>query len=186
MPALNPPTTLKLKRLAISAFLLVHMAAVGLWCLPGGEIRRRLDFWTPYYILPLGLGQVWDMFAPEPMKPTMELEAIVDDSQGISRTFNFLHMVDVPPWERFLHLRDAKLTAGLLHPGEKPHRMQVARHVVRSLKLANADFPLTVELRYQVRWPVPIEAAPDGAPPAPTVHVLARYRFEEPREAQPW
>jgi hypothetical protein len=178
-------TTLKLKRLAISAFLLVHMAAVVLWNLPGGEVRRRLDFWTPFYILPLGLGQVWDMFAPEPMKPTMELEAVVDDNRGISHTFGFLHMVDVPPWRRFLHVRDSKLTAGLLHASMKQHRMMLARHVVRSLDLAESDFPLTLELRYQVRMPPPIGAEAE-APPPPSVHVLARYRFEDPREAQPW
>lgn len=184
MPALA--TTLRLKRLAISAFLLVHIAAVVLWNLPACELRRRLDFWTPYYILPLGLGQVWDMFAPEPMKPTMELEAVVDDNQGISHTFSFLHMIDVPPWERFLHVRDSKLTAGMLHPSMRQHRMMLARHVVRSLDLADSDYPLLLEFRYQVRAPAPVGAPADAAPPPPTVHVLARYRFEDPREAQPW
>ena len=96
------------RRLAISAFLIGHMGAVSIWVLPPCPIQRRCAGTLAYYILPLGLWQYWGMFAPDPVRDTLMLEAEVIDVRGIRYNFAFPKLADysamrgdlpVPPLE---------------------------------------------------------------------------------------
>ena len=96
------------RRLAISAFLIGHMGAVSIWVLPPCPIQRRCAGTLAYYILPLGLWQYWGMFAPDPVRDTLMLEAEAIDVRGIRYNFAFPKLADysrlggdlpVPPLE---------------------------------------------------------------------------------------
>ena len=77
---------LRLKRFGMSVFLIGHVAAVVLTNLPDCPMRRTLGYlWVDGYLMPTGLWQSWGMFAPEPAKDTLTLEAIVRDSRGLIR-----------------------------------------------------------------------------------------------------
>ena len=139
--------SLKLKRLGVSAFVLTHLTCLVFWNLPGGVLREHVVKWATYYMMPLGLWQYWNMFGPEPVKSIAELEAVVTDGKGMVHLFPFTHMVNIPPWKRFLYIREAKFAAALADDNCKPHREITARHVARTIGLKPADFPLVVELR---------------------------------------
>src|SRR5205823_12097535 len=83
-----------LRRLAISAFLLVHLGAMGVWVLPNCPIQQQLAPWLRYYVLPLGLWQSWAMFAPDPLRDTVTLEAEVIDRNGLRYGFAFPRLGD--------------------------------------------------------------------------------------------
>lgn len=51
-------------RLTISAFLIVHLFAVGIINLPDSALRQRLIMPVLHYLVPIGLDQAWGMFAP--------------------------------------------------------------------------------------------------------------------------
>ena len=174
-----------LKRLAISAFVLVHLAAVGLWNLPRCALTERFGGWTPYYMLPTGLWQHWGMFAPDPVRDTWALEAVVRDRSGIQRRFGFLRTAELSAWEGFWAYRHGKFLANMADKtGGPAFRELTARHAVRRLGLAAEDFPVEVELLYQVRTTPPPGQSTDPMM-APLPLTLDVYRFANPREAQP-
>src|SRR5438874_2588471 len=84
------------RRVAISAFVVVHMSATLVWVMPGCPIRGRCFNLASYYILPLGLWQYWGMFAPDPMSHTFTLEAEVVDANGLRSRFVFPKLADYP------------------------------------------------------------------------------------------
>jgi len=173
------------KRAAISAFLLVHIAAVAIWNLPPCAIKSRGLPFSSRYVLPLGLWQYWGMFGPNPAMTTSLLEAAVVDNQGIVHRYAFPAMNDVPPWKAVWGYRHSKFSANLGGDEFRILREMTARHVVRQLGLPAGDFPVVVQLYYQVR-----ETPPPGAPPAdpaeaPKIAVIENYRFPDLAEVLP-
>ena len=92
----------RIKRLAVSVFLVGHIAAVVLTNLPDCPLRRSLGgLWVDAYLMPTGLWQGWGMFAPEPTKDTLTLEATVLDARGLIHKFAFPRMMDQSAWAGF-------------------------------------------------------------------------------------
>jgi hypothetical protein len=137
------------------------------------------------YILPLGMGQYWDMFAPDPMRDSIALEADVVDSRGLRYGFAFPRAADYPIWSAVPKFRHPKFAANLADPECQANREVTAHYVVRQLGLPARAFPVDVALIYQVRTP-----SPPGGPPAdpmtPTYpRVLATLHFARPEEVRP-
>ena len=178
--------SLRLKRLAISAFLLAHLSAVVLTNLPDCPLRRKLGhLWVDGYLMPTGQWQGWGMFAPEPTKNTLTLEAAVRDSRGLVRRYAFPRMMDQSAWAGFLGFRHSKYSANAGEPSGPANREFAARYVVRVLKLQDEDFPATVQLYYQV-WPTPAPDAPSDEPPASAWQsIIETYTFPTLAEAMP-
>lgn len=173
------------KRWAISAFLLVHIGAVTIWNLPPCAIRSRGVEWSARYLLPLGLWQHWGMFAPNPATATAVLEAAVVDNQGLLHRFAFPTMHNRSPWQAIWGYRHSKFSANLGGEEFRVLREMAARHVVRTMDLPAEDFPVVVQLFYNVReTPAPGDPPADPAE-APKIAVIDTYRFPNPAEVQP-
>lgn len=170
------------RRRLISAFVVVHLSATVFWNLPASGFRDRCTALAGYYIMPLGLWQNWAMFAPNPVRDTLALEAVALDRRGLLRTFDFIHAADASPWNGpwlYRHSKFATTLADETH--SRAQREYTARHVARSLDVPADDYPLDVQLLFQVS-PTP---KPGEPPKAPGPWVIETYRFQTPEEAQP-
>lgn len=171
------------RRRLISAFLVVHLSATILWNLPASTFRDLGTAWAGYYMMPLGLWQNWGMFAPNPVRDTLALEAVALDRRGLLRTFSFAHAADASPWRGPWLYRHSKFATGLADEACKAQREFTARHVARTLDVPADDFPLDVQLLFQVQ---PTPRLKPGEPPlAPGPFVIETYRFPTLEETQP-
>jgi hypothetical protein len=173
------------RRLAISAFLIGHMGAVSIWVLSPCPIQRRFAGTLAYYILPLGLWQYWGMFAPDPVRDTVTLEAEVIDVRGIRYIFAFPKLADYSRLEGVLRFRHSKYAANMAGDESGAQREFAVRHAIRQLGLTADAFPVDVHLRYQVRvTPPPGEPPADPMLPTQPLH-LASYHFPNLQEVGP-
>ena len=145
------------ERVAISAFVIGHLGITILWCLPRCELRTRTFPVTRRYILPLGLCQLWTMFAPDPVVgETVTLEAEVTDFEGgLRHVFAFPKLADYTVWQGIPRFRYSKYAANLADNEFDPPRKFAARHVLRQLRLPADSYPVEVHLLYQLRMTPP-------------------------------
>jgi hypothetical protein len=178
------PVAWRMKRWAISAFLLFHLAALTVWNIPNCAIRSRLQPKFAPYMFPTGLWQNWTMFAPDPMRHAFILNAIARDKNGIMYEFPFPKMSDFDIWRAMPRVRHSKYPCYLNDDEYASHREMTARHVVRTLDLPPEVFPVDVELQYLVK-----EAPPPGQVPDPMaamkIQPIKAYRFPTWEEARP-
>lgn len=174
-----------LRRLALSAFLVVHMTATAIWVMPPCPIRARCIGTAIYYMYPLGLWQYWGMFAPDPVRNSVTLEAEVVDARGLRHTFAFPKVADYGAWHRVPRFRHMKFAYNLGTPDSSFEQEIAARHAVRQLELPSEAFPLDVHLIHLLR-PVP----PPGSPPVdpmalPQRELVCSHQFNSLDEVRP-
>ena len=174
-----------LRRLAVSAFVTVHVAALVVWNLPACPIKRAGELAAGCYLMPLGLWQYWGMFAPDPVRETTRLEALVFDRRGILRTYAFPRVDAFSPWEGAWHFRRSKYVANIAIPEMVAQREFAARHAVRSLGLSPGDFPVTVQLLFQAEPPPPLGQSRPDPPAEARAHPVQAYRFPTLQEVLP-
>jgi hypothetical protein len=175
------------RRLAVSAFVVVHLGATTLWVLPGCPLKARTFGVIRYYILPLGLWQYWGMFCPDPPRGVPALEAEVIDAQGLRHNFAFPKQTDYSVWQAIPRYRHPKFAMNLMDndPELANHRVFAARHVVRRLGLPAEVFPVDVELVFQVRpCPLPGLLAADVST-ARQAFPIGTYHFKSLAEVRP-
>jgi hypothetical protein len=166
-------------RLALSAYILFHLAATIAWVIPFSPLKAALMPKFRYYMLPLGLWQSWGMFAPDPLDCTITLESEVTDAKGMRHIHEFTKVADLPLWQKLPRFRHPKLTSNVQTEEYAPQREVVARHAVRSLGLGPESFPVIVSLYYQVTPPAPLGVG-QSDPMTPTrMHHLAAYQFDD-------
>lgn len=178
------PVSWRLKRWVISAFLLLHLGALAVWNMPNCPLRYRLLPRLAYYMLPTGLWQNWTMFAPNPMRHGLKLQALAVDKNGIMYEYAFPKLTDFSVWEGITKVRFSKYPAYLISDDYAAHREMTARHVVRHLDLPREVFPVDVELQYLVKESPPPGSVPDPMVP-PVVRPIKAYRFPTWEEARP-
>jgi len=164
-------------RLAISAYLVLHLTATLAWVAPPSPIKALLMPKFQYYMIPCGLWQSWAMFAPDPMDRTITLESEVIDAKGMRHAYEFTKVAGMSWWEKIPRFRHPKLSANLLIDEYAPQREMVARHVVRQLELGPDAFPVQVALFYKVKTPPPLGSG-ESDPMAPSqISNLAAFEF---------
>jgi hypothetical protein len=164
-------------RLALSAYILFHLAATIAWVLPNSPIKQELTPRFRNYMLPLGLWQSWGMFAPDPLDSTITLESQVTDAKGMRRIYEFTKVADMPWWLKMPKFRHPKFASNLLVDEYVPQREMTARHVARALKLSPESYPIVVALYYQVKAPPPLGVG-QADPMAPSrIQNLAAFEF---------
>lgn len=176
-----------LRRLAISAFLLVHLSATATWVLPQSPLRNKFAPLAAYYILPLGLWQFWAMFAPDPAPNSFTLEAEVIDRNGLRYGFAFPRLADYSWWRGIPRFRYSKYAANLSCDEFALPRQYAARHVMRRLDLPDDAYPVAVHLMYNIR-PTPTPGSPSVTADAMTPtrpYVLGAFRIDSPGEVRP-
>src|SRR4051794_19513439 len=179
---MNPAWTWTARRLLISAFVVLHMAATLVWVMPPCPIRQRLIVASSRYLFPLGLWQAWAMFAPDPLRETVTLEAVATDAQGLRYGYAFPKLAQEPRWKIVPKFRHPKYT--LYVAEDKALREFAARHVVRQLGLPADVFPVDVQLFYQVR-PAPPPGHLADPMTAAQPQLVGSYRFPSLGEVRP-
>jgi hypothetical protein len=174
------------RRLAISAFVLFHVGATAIWVLPECPIRRQFVPTLKYYMLPLGLWQSWAMFAPDPIRDTIVLDAEVIDTHGVRYGFAFPRLAEYTWWQGIPRFRYSKYVANLVADEFALPRQFAAHHVLRQLKLPESVYPVSVHLVYQLRPAPPLGASAEADPMTPTKpFVVGTVRVDSSREVNP-
>jgi hypothetical protein len=174
-------------RLVISAFVLFHVSALAIWTIPTCHIKDRFQKpLYPYYMLPLGLWQWWAIFAPDPMRDTVVLDAEVLDCKGMRHVYEFTRLADLPWWKKIPYYRHPKFTSNMGSDEYLKARKFAARHVVRQLGLGAEAFPLWVSLYYKIKAsPAPGAAAVADLMAPPRNQLIERYEFASLAEVRP-
>lgn len=171
------------RRVFISAFLFWHLGAVASAVSPACPAKDRCWPVALKYLLPLGLWQFWSMFSPNPYRDVVTMEADAVDSQGMRYHFSFPRSSDYSIWRAMPRFRYMKHTANLIADDVDPLRKCAARHVLRTLNVPAASYPVQVHLYYDAR---PI--APPGQPDDPMApvrhHTVATYAFADLSEVR--
>jgi hypothetical protein len=173
------------RRWAVSAFVLFHLSALMMWTMPFCAIKAQLQYPYRYYVLPLGLWQWWAIFAPDPMKSSMTLNAEVVDAKGMRYTYEFTRLADLAWWQKFPRYRNCKFTANMLVDEYKTHRTFTARHVVRQLGLGEEAFPLWVGLYVELKDAPPPGTGESDPMATPRLEMVERYQFASLKEVKP-
>ncbi len=173
------------KRVLISAFVIVHVVAIVAWNLPTCRLRDRLGPAAAYYLCPTGLAQQWGMFAPDPPTNSMSLSAVVRDRRGFLRHFDFPRVGEQPAPRRLWMYRHAKYASKVGEQNGKVFREFAARYVTRRVGLTEADFPIEVDLVLHFEPIVGPDDPFDEPPPMPFDSVVTTYGFPNLAETRP-
>jgi hypothetical protein len=165
------------RRIAISAFVIGHLTATAIWITPRCPIRNRCYETLSYYMLPTGLWQYWNMFAPDPQGDSFTLEAEVKDVDGVRHRYAFTRIADYSWIAAIPKFRHPKFASNLGFDELEMNRKITSRYAVRELGLPPEAFPLDVELYFMCKvTPVPGGPPADGMLPPRPQHV-ANYHF---------
>ena len=173
------------RRWALSAFVLFHLSALVIWTVPDCAIKAQFQTPYRYYVLPLGLWQWWALFAPNPMRQSMVLNAEVLDAKGMRHTYEFQRLADLPWWEKLPRYRNCKFTANMLVDEFKPNQVYTARHAVRKLDLGKEAFPVSVCLYIEAKDPPPLGTGASDPMVPPQLMVVDRFQFASIEEVRP-
>jgi hypothetical protein len=174
------------RRLVISAFVIFHVSALVIWTLPPCYIKDKLQKSYSYYVLPVGMWQWWAIFAPDPVRDTIVMDAEVIDAKGIRHIYEFPRLADLPWWKKIGYYRQPKFTGNMAADEYLGQRKYTARHVVRQLGLEPEAFPLCVSLYYQIKASPPPGTMAIADPMAPPrIHFLERFQFASTKEVRP-
>ena len=121
-------------RLAISAFVVFHLTGTVVWNIPISPLRDCLIPAFRPYMLPLGLWQSWQMFAPDPMGDTAVLESEVIDAKGMRHVYEFPRVADLPWWKKMPRFRHPKFTCNLMVDEYATQREFTGRYVLRQTR----------------------------------------------------
>jgi hypothetical protein len=178
------PMAWRIRRGAVSAFLLFHLAALVAWNLPPSALQARIVPWFRAYMLPTGLWQNWTMFAPNPMRHAVMLQALAMDRNGMVYEYKFPRVGEMSLWRAIPRVRHSKFPTYLMSGDYAAHREMTARYVVRDLGIPRESFPVDVELQYAVREAPPLGQVPDPMAPLRTEPIKA-FRFPSWEEVCP-
>jgi hypothetical protein len=78
-----------LGRMLLSAFIIVTLAGIAVWNLPGSALRDRLVPLVRPYFHGVGLDQGWGVFAPDPRSITNDFVALLDYPDGTEVTWRY-------------------------------------------------------------------------------------------------
>lgn len=177
------------RRWAISAFVVFHLSGLALWTMPNCAIKAQCIGPFHYYMLPLGLWQWWAIFAPDPLRQSIVLDAEVIDARGMRYTYEFTRLGDLPWWQKWPRYRNCKFTANMLANEYKGQRVSTARHAVRELikehRLGDEAFPLAVCLYIEAKEAPPPGTGVSDPMASPRVEVVDRFQFASMKEVRP-
>jgi hypothetical protein len=123
----------KVRRIAISVFLLFHLVAITCWSIPleSPLLTAYRDLVRPY-MLWSGLFQHWDMFAPEPLNVNAYVEGRVTFDDAHTVTWTFPRMENLSLLDRYFQERYRKFTLdNLMQDANSALWPDAARHLAR-------------------------------------------------------
>ena len=117
---------------AISLFLLFHLIAIPIWCLPSNSLPLLVcrDLVRPYFLWS-GLFQTWDMFSPSPKRTNGYLEAMLVYTDGTTDYWQFPRMDRLSFTERYSKERYRKFEETLADSKFADLWPDAARYIAR-------------------------------------------------------
>jgi len=171
-------------RLAVSAFVVWHLAATAICVLPHCPLRARSEGLIRYYLMPIGHVQYWGMFAPDPLRDPVSVEVDVLDARGLRASYVFPKAVGYSVLGKVPRFRYPKFATNLIPADEKVMRQCTARYAVRQLSIPAEAYPILVDLMFQVRRTSDPGTLPDPMN-GPKPCVVASYKFDHPGDVRP-
>jgi hypothetical protein len=144
-------------------FIVFHLAAFCAWCLPiQSLIVSNFKARIKWYMLASGLFQNWDMFAPDPLRLNLRVDAEITFRDGQTRTWEFPRMDALGFVDRYFKERYRKYATEYLRAdnGNEALRPDAARYIAR-LNNQPSNPPVTVTLYRS--WSQIQPARPDGS-----------------------
>jgi hypothetical protein len=137
-----------MKRIAINAFLVVHLIVILCWAMP---VNSRLVSATRVVIAPYmmwsGLAQGWNLFAPNPLSLNTRVEAEITYRNGDTGVWKFPLPQDLGYARRYMIERQHKFAFdSLLNDRFENLRPDAARYIARLNNTRADDPPVTVAL----------------------------------------
>lgn len=137
----------EVRRAIVNVFIMFHVAAILATCLPiQSLIVSNFKERVRPYMLASGLFQNWDMFAPDPLKLNIRVDAEITYANGETRTWKFPRMDELGYVERYFRERYRKYSTEYLrvdtYAGLRP---DAARYIAR-LNNQPSNPPVTVSL----------------------------------------
>jgi len=173
------------RRGLVSGFLVLHISAVLAYVMPDCPIRRQTFNIASYYMFPLGLWQSWAMFAPNPARESLALEAEIIDSKGMRHLHQFVNLADYSWYEAFPRYRHFKFAYNVSLDEFAAARKFVARHAARTLGLKDEAYPIHVGLFYQVGMPPPEGIAMRDPMTPKRAQMVDAFEFASRKEVEP-
>lgn len=171
-------------RVGVSAFVAFHLSALSVWTLPDCAIKQRCVGVFRYYVLPSGLWQWWSIFAPEPVKNTLELSVEVVDAKGLRHIYDYPRLAPMPAWRKALYYREPKFVANMSIGELSMTRRFVARYGVRRLNLPDRAFPVNATLFYKVEKTPPPGVSEFDPMAEKSTEVIDRFDFQSRKEVE--
>ncbi|HET6385632.1 MAG TPA: hypothetical protein VFJ58_19750 [Armatimonadota bacterium] len=152
------------KKGVISAFIIFHVVAVASWLMPDSTIKQNLTTVTFWYVIPVGLWQAWDMFAPNPSGLNMYVHARVQNSDGSVWEYSLPRMNRLGFVARYAQERFRKYVENAHLDASRRFWPDMARWVARQDREQTGKIPTHVQL-IRTWWEVP--APPPDTSQAP-------------------
>jgi hypothetical protein len=173
------------RRVVISAFVIFHLSALMIWTMPNCAIKAQFQSPYRFYMLPLGLWQWWAIFAPDPLRASLTLNAEIIDAKGMRHEYPFTRLADLSWWQKIPRYRHCKFSGNMAAEEYAKHREFTARHAVRQLNMDPEAFPVWVSLYLELKDAPPPGSGVADPMAAPRVQVLDRFQFRSLKEVMP-
>jgi hypothetical protein len=148
----------------VNLFIVFHLAAFLAWVLPiQSLIVSNFKGHIKSYMLAAGLFQNWDMFAPDPLRLNLRVDAEVAFRDGTTRIWEFPRMDALGFVDRYYKERYRKYATEYLRTdnGNEALRPDAARYIARLNNDQPSNPPVTVTLYRS--WSEIQPARPDGS-----------------------
>ncbi|MCB0825193.1 MAG: hypothetical protein KDC26_03310 [Armatimonadetes bacterium] len=161
---------------AVKAFVIFHAVMIIGWSLPGlsperevenralpplkrvqyfsdtfltenRNLFRNRDVFLSYYMMPTGLWQSWDMFAPNPARTDMYMDAIVKYEDGSEKTVEYPRIYSMPIPKKFFHERYRKFRERLSPDAYEYKWPQTAYWMAAQAWVTPENPPVEIRLR---------------------------------------
>jgi hypothetical protein len=140
----------RIKRSAISIFIVFHLVAIVCWSLPtNNSVVHFVKESVRSYFVWSGLFQSWDMFGPDPKSVNSYLEAIVIYDDGSSQLWSFPRMEVLSYTDRYFKERYRKYGENLQNNEFADLWPDAARYIAR---LNSTSTHRVEKVMLVVRW----------------------------------
>ena|SRR5580700_7488347 len=140
----------RIKRSAISIFIVFHLVAIVCWSLPtNNSVVHFVKESVRSYFVWSGLFQSWDMFGPDPKSVNSYLEAVVIYDDGTSQLWSFPRMEVLSYTDRYFKERYRKYGENLQNNEFADLWPDAARYIAR---LNSTSTHRVEKVMLVVRW----------------------------------
>ncbi|MCW3059345.1 MAG: hypothetical protein JWQ02_1166 [Capsulimonas sp.] len=161
-------------RIVITVFVLWHLFALVVWAMSGSsELSRQCMVIVRPYMTLTGFNQGWLMFAPEPYKRNINVEARVHYADGTERSWTYPRMEELPYEERYRSERYRKYVEVAHQEGYSYLWHSMALYAARVNNDRPGSPPVVVELIRHFRTLPDLEKSPPDTPLPP----METYKF---------